>query len=98
MPRLILSFHLWVAILPCPKAPLQSILLEIEIVEMAKPYMEDPQKTMKGPMMVETHADIRALLYQLQSRVPLYPKMDNNNGTCNKPKINSYALEIKIFS
>jgi hypothetical protein len=22
------------------------------------PYVEDPQKTMKGPMMVETHADI----------------------------------------
>jgi hypothetical protein len=62
------------------------------------PYLEDPQKTMKGPMMVETHVDIQALLYQLQSRVPLYPKMDNNNGTCNKPKINSCALEIEIFS
>jgi hypothetical protein len=60
--------------------------------------VEDPQKTMKGPMMVETHVDIEALLYHLQSQVPLYPKMDNNSDTCNKPKINSCALEIEIFS
>jgi len=59
--------------------------------------VEDPQKTMKGPMMVEIHADIWVLLYRLQSQAPLYPKMDNNNDTCNKPKINSCALEIEIF-
>jgi hypothetical protein len=37
MPGLTPSFHFWVAILPCLKAPFQSILLEIEIVEMLKP-------------------------------------------------------------
>ncbi len=63
------------------------------------PYVEDPQKTMKGPMMVETHVDIQALLYHLQSQVLLYPKMDNNNDTCNnKPKKISCPLEIEIFS
>jgi hypothetical protein len=34
------SFHFWVAILPCPKAPLQSILLEIGIVEMLEPKIQ----------------------------------------------------------
>jgi hypothetical protein len=51
------------------------------------PFVEDPQKTMKGPMMVETHADIKVSLYHLHSQVPLYPNMDNNSDTCNnKPQ------------
>jgi hypothetical protein len=40
MPWLTPSYHLWVAILPCPKAPWQSILLEIEIVETLEPKIQ----------------------------------------------------------
>jgi len=47
-----------VAILPCPKAPLQSILLEIEIVEMAKPKIHSNINQAYNPSLFFKNLDI----------------------------------------
>jgi hypothetical protein len=47
-----------VAISPCPKAPLQSILIEIEIVEMLKPKIHSNINQANNPSLFLKNPDI----------------------------------------